>query len=423
MNITVQQFLNENDFDINNFPVAKAHDILENQMPADKNMTGWAKLHISDTELNKIKMLSEKIRKQSDILIVIGAGGSYCGARAVIELIKSQNYNDLTEDSPKIYFLGHNLSGVYMENILKICDKGNVSVNVISKSGTTLEPSAAFRILRNYMEKRYGADEAKERIICTTDAEKGILRSLSDKMGYEALVVPSNIGGRYSVLTPVGLLPIAVSGIDIDELLKGAYDGEKEYSVEENNSCYEYAAIRKYLADKKGKTVEMLATFEPCAETFLQWHRQLYGESLGKNGIGVLPTVAVYTRDLHSIGQYIQDGSPILFETVFKFQDVDSTCVVPFDEENADDLNYVANQKLCDINNSSIDGVIKAHNEGNVPVMQITIPKLDAYNVGNLIYFLERACAINGIMDEINPFDQPGVEAYKKNIQKILRNK
>ena len=422
MNIELKQYLVDDGFLMENYDIASAHEILTNKMPPESNMTGWVKLHIEDEELNKIKRLAKKIQNQSNILIVIGAGGSYCGARAVIESVKSQNYNDLANDTPKIYFLGHNLSGKYMENILKICDQGEVSINVISKSGTTLEPSAAFRILRAYMEKRYG-DEAKERIICTTDAVKGTLRQLSEKIGYETLVVPSNIGGRYSVLTPVGLLPIAVSGIDIDALLQGAYDGEKEYSVLENNSCYKYAALRKYLADKQNKKVEMLATFEPCAETFLQWHRQLYGESLGKQGIGVLPTVAVYTRDLHSIGQYIQDGSPILFETIFKFNDTDSSCKVPFNEINGDDLNYIADMKLEDINNSSIDGVIKAHNEGNVPVILVTTPKLDAYNIGNLIYFLERACAINGILDEINPFDQPGVEAYKKNIQKILRNK
>ncbi|MEF9983200.1 MAG: glucose-6-phosphate isomerase [Oscillospiraceae bacterium] len=420
MGITIKTFFENNENITNKYDISSAHQKLH-EMNCAKEMVGWLNFKVSDDEITKIKLLAEKIKSQSDILIVVGAGGSYCGAKAIIEALNSQFYNDFNSNSPKIYFVGNNLSGSYMDNILKLCENKNVSLNVISKSGTTLEPSATFRIFKNYIENRYGKDEACERIICTTDEKNGVLRQLANKYGYQTLVVPSNIGGRFSVLTAVGLLPIAVSGINIEQLLEGAYDAEVEFANTDfsANNCYQYALARKFLADM-GKTVEMTAAFEPSTELFLEWHRQLFGESLGKNRIGVLPTVAIYTRDLHSIGQYIQDGSPILFETIFKFGLDDSDCVIPDIDGNADGLNYLTNQKLSVINDKAVQGVIDAHCGGNVPVILIDVPKLDTYNLGNLIYFLEKSCAINGILDNINPFDQPGVEAYKKNIKRVL---
>lgn len=422
MNIKTTNFFANNDKINSNYDMKSAFMKLHN-LTNPTDMTGWLNLKISDEELSKIKALANKIKNSCNILIVIGAGGSYCGARAVIEALNSQFYNDLAVTSPKIYFIGNNLSGTYLQNIIKICDGGDVCVNVISKSGTTLEPSAAFRVMKNYLEKRYGKEQARERIVCTTDANKGVLRELCNKNNYETLVVPSDIGGRFSVLSAVGLLPIAVSGINIDELLKGSYDAEKEYANEnfEENSCCQYALARKYLSDC-GKKVEMTAVFEPSAEIFLEWHRQLFAESLGKEHIGVLPCVCVFTRDLHSIGQFIQDGSPILFETIIKFEDDGSHCAIPDIDNNSDGLSYITDEELSSINNKAIDGVIAAHCEGNVPIILITIPKLNPYNIGNLIYFMEKACALNGILDNINPFDQPGVEAYKKNVKKILIN-
>lgn len=409
---------------LENFPMVQvAHEALNKRTGAGNEFLGWLDwpINYDKEEFNRIKEVSEKIRQDSDILIVIGIGGSYLGARAVIEALNSQMYNLLKEDAPKIYFVGNNISSTYLNEILSLCDGKDISVNVISKSGTTTEPAIAFRIFKNLMEKKYGIDEAKKRIYCTTDAKRGKLKELAVKNDYEQFVVPDDVGGRFSVLTAVGLLPIAVAGIDIDNLMSGAKkacENLNDCDIEKND-CYKYAALRNVLYSK-GKHVEMLVSYEPSMTMMSEWYKQLFGESEGKNGKGTLPTSAVFSTDLHSLGQYIQDGSKFIFETVLDIKKPKKDFYIFEDEDNFDGLNFLANQNMSEVNRRAFEGTILAHTDGGVPNIVLELPEINEYEIGYLIYFFEKACAISGYLLGVNPFDQPGVESYKKNMFALL---
>lgn len=372
-------------------------------------------------ELLRIKRAAEKIRRQSDVLIVIGIGGSYLGARAVIELLQSPMRNSLPHEGPEIYFAGCSLSPDYMYDIARLCEGKEISVNVISKSGTTTEPAVAFRFFREMLEKRYGKEGARKRIFCTTDKEKGTLKALADREGYETFVVPDNIGGRFSVLTPVGLLPIAAAGIDPEELLSGAAEGMKEYLSPkfEQNAAMRYAAARNILYEK-GKTLELLVSYDPDFLQMAEWWKQLFGESEGKNHRGIFPCSATFSTDLHSLGQFVQDGSRTMFETVVRFKQAKHSFAVTEDRENADGLNFLAGMDMGEINEKARLGTLIAHTEGGVPNIIITSEAKTPNETGKLIYFFEIAVAISGYMLGVNPFDQPGVESYKKNMFALL---
>lgn len=371
-------------------------------------------------ELFRIERAAEKIRSQSDILIVIGIGGSYLGARAVIELLQSPLRNSLPHSGPEIYFAGCGLSPDYMCDIAALCEGKSISVNVISKSGTTTEPAVAFRFFRELLEKRYGKAGAKERIFCTTDREKGTLKALADKEGYECFVVPDDIGGRFSVLTPVGLLPIAAAGIDPKELLLGAADGMDEYlSADfERNDAMRYAAARSVLGESKA--LELLVSYDPDFGQMAEWWKQLFGESEGKEHKGIFPCSAVFSTDLHSLGQFVQDGSRVLFETTVRFEKAKHRFAVLNDEENSDGLNFLSGTDMGEINEKARLGTLIAHTEGGVPNIIITSREKTPYEVGKLIYFFEIAVAVSGYMLGVNPFNQPGVESYKKNMFALL---
>jgi glucose-6-phosphate isomerase len=392
-----------------------------NKILLDTEYTGWVNLPstFSHEELNKIKMCASKIRNDSDVFIVVGIGGSYLGSRAAIQLFQS-SFADLSNQKPLINYAGHTLSSSYLSDLLEFIKDKEVSLNVISKSGSTIETAIAFRFLREFMEEKYGKEEARKRIYVTTDAKKGILKSLADKEGYETFVIPNNIGGRYSVLTPVGLLPMAVSGIDIDKVIHGAYDAMEKYKIPslKENQCYQYAAARNILY-KQGKKIELLVTYEPNMHFFTEWWRQLFGESEGKNKKGIFPASLNYSTDLHSLGQYVQDGERNLFETVLKIGETNSNMVLSELKED-DGLNYLAGKKVDFINDKAFLGTLLAHTDAGVPNIVITIPKMDEYYFGYLIYFFEKACAISGFLLGVNPFDQPGVEAYKNNMYALL---
>ena len=402
--------------------IIKAHDALHNKTGAGNDFTGWVDLPVDydKEEFARIKVAAEKINKNSDVLIVIGIGGSYLGARAVIEFIKGQCYNDTT-DSTKIYFAGNSISSSSLAELLKICENKDFSVNVISKSGTTTEPAIAFRIFRDLLQKKYGKEGAKERIFVTTDKAKGTLKGFADKEGYETFVVPDDVGGRYSVLTAVGLLPIAAAGIDIDALMEGAADAREKLmstSIEEND-CYKYVAIRNALY-KKGKCTEMYISYEPCFTMMNEWLKQLFGESEGKDGKGLFPTSAIFSTDLHSLGQYIQEGERIMFETVMSFNKSKVEFVIGEDAENVDGLNFLKGRTMDFINEKAFLGTVLAHNDGGVPNIVIESEDMSEKSLGYLIYFFEKACAISGYVLGVNPFDQPGVESYKRNMFALL---
>ena len=402
--------------------IIKAHDALHNKTGAGNDFTGWVDLPVDydKEEFARIKVAAEKIKKNSDVLVVIGIGGSYLGARAVIEFVKGQCYNDVT-DSTKIYFAGNSISSSSLAELLKICENKDFSVNVISKSGTTTEPAIAFRIFRDLLQKKYGKDGAKERIFVTTDKAKGTLKGFADKEGYETFVVPDDVGGRYSVLTAVGLLPIAAAGIDIDALMEGAADARKSLmstSIEEND-CYKYVAIRNALY-KKGKCTEMYISYEPCFTMMNEWLKQLFGESEGKDGKGLFPTSAIFSTDLHSLGQYIQEGERIMFETVMSFKKPKVEFVIGEDAENVDGLNFLKGRTMDFINEKAFLGTVLAHNDGGVPNIVIESEDMSEKSLGYLIYFFEKACAISGYVLGVNPFDQPGVESYKRNMFALL---
>ncbi len=419
----VAAFLPENSIENIKAEVEAAHKALNNGTGEGSDFLGWLTLpeDYDKAEFAEIKKSAEKIRNDSEVLVVIGIGGSYLGARAAIEFIKSQNYNLLRKGAPEIYFAGNTISSDSLNELIEVIGDRDFSVNIISKSGTTTEPAVAFRIFRNMLEKKYGKDGAAERIYATTDASKGTLKSLSDTNGYKTFVVPDNVGGRYSVLTAVGLLPIAVAGIDIDAMMQGARDAMLAYADGnlETNDCYKYAAYRNILY-RNGKKVEMMISYEPAYTMMNEWFKQLFGESEGKDGKGIFPASAVFSTDLHSMGQYIQQGERNLFETVVVFDKSKTEVEIHEESANFDGLNFLANKNLSFVNRKAFEGTVLAHTDGNVPNIVLEVEKMDEYNLGYLIYFLEKACAISGYVLGVNPFDQPGVESYKKNMFALL---
>ena len=418
-----KQFLRENDVAGLVPQVEAVHKQLENRTGLGNDFLGWLDLPVGydKEEFERIKKAAEKIKSDSDILIVIGIGGSYLGARAAIEFLKSPNYNALREGTPEIYFSGNSISGSTLNELLRICKGKRVSVNIISKSGTTTEPAIAFRVFREYLEKEYGEAEAAKRIYCTTDKARGTLKALADEKGYECFVIPDDVGGRFSVLTAVGLLPIAVSGADISALMKGAAAAAKDYSVcdLEKNDCYRYAAIRNAFYNK-GKAIELLVSYEPRFTMMAEWFKQLYGESEGKDHKGLFPASVTFSTDLHSMGQYVQDGRRLMFETVVNIKDCGSDTEIMEDAQNGDGLNFLAGKTMSFVNQKAFEGTVLAHTDGGVPNLVINVDKADEENLGRLIYFFEKACAISGYLLGVNPFDQPGVESYKKNMFALL---
>lgn len=403
-----------------------SHDLLHEKKGAGNDFLGFINLpkDYDKKEFERIETAANKIRETSDILIVIGIGGSYLGSRAVIDALTHSFYNDLEDkkrNSPKIYYLGNNISTSYMLDLFDVIEGKDISVNIISKSGTTTEPAIAFRFMKEYMEEKYGKEEAKNRIYATTDRERGALKELSNIEGYETFIIPDDVGGRYSVLTPVGLLPIAVAGIDISELMNGAKSGMDDYSERDvdKNMAYKYAAIRNILYNK-GKAVEVLVNYEPALNYFSEWWKQLYGESEGKDGKGLFPASVNFTTDLHSMGQFIQDGARNLFETVISIEESKEDVFIKKTSDNLDGLNFLDGKSLDYINKKALEGTKEAHINGGVPNLLIDIPKLDEYYMGKLIYFFEKACAISGYLLGVNPFDQPGVEEYKNNMFRLL---
>lgn len=404
------------------FPqVELAHQQLESRSGAGNDFLGWLDLPVNydKEEFARIKEAAKKIREDSDVLLVAGIGGSYLGARAVVEAVKGLYHND-TEDGLKIYFCGNTISPTYLNDIIKVTKGKRFSINVISKSGTTTETALTFRVLRKLLEDSVGPEEANKRIYATTDRAKGTLKQLADAQGWPTFVVPDDVGGRYSVLTAVGLLPIACAGIDIDALMKGAADAREAYSVcSKDNDAYRYAMTRNILY-RKGKVVETLAAFEPDFTMMNEWYKQLFGESEGKDQKGLMPTSCIFSTDLHSMGQFLQDGSRTMFETYVDIKNTREDFYIEPLEGNFDGLNFLADQNMSVVNRKAMEGTILAHNDGGVPIGVIEVDSLDAYNVGYLIYFFWKACAVSGYLLSVNPFDQPGVESYKKNMFALL---
>ena len=400
-----------------------AHDHLQKGDGAGSDFTGWVRLpeNYDKEEFARIKAAAARIKADSQALVVIGIGGSYLGARGVIECLRSPNYNLKKKETPNIYFVGNGLSSDYMSEIVELLDGVDFSVNVISKSGTTTEPAVAFRFFRELLEKKYGPEEAAKRIYATTDRHRGALKSLADAKGYETFVVPDDVGGRYSVLTAVGLLPIAVAGIDIDALMNGAREMMDTCTAADMsaNPAWQYAAAR-YELYRCGKKIEILAAYEPCFRFMAEWWKQLYGESEGKEGKGLFPASVEFAADLHSMGQYIQQGERHLFETVVRFDPEAGESAVPFDAADGDGLNFLAGKTMDFIRTQAMDGTLLAHEEGGVPNIILRCGALDADTLGQLIYFFEYACGLSGYLLDVNPFDQPGVEAYKKNMFALL---
>ena len=419
----VSDFITDDEIYSYQSKITAAHEMLHGKTGAGSDFTGWVDLPVDydKDEFARIKVAAEKIKKSCDVLIVIGIGGSYLGARAVIEFIKSQNYNDLRKGTPAIYFSGNSISSSSLSELVELCEGKDVCVNVISKSGTTTEPAIAFRVFRELLIEKYGKQAAAERIFVTTDKARGTLKAFADKEGYETFVVPDEVGGRYSVLTAVGLLPIAAAGIDIDALMGGAAAAREALmstSIDEND-CYKYVAIRNALYNK-GKCTEMFVSYEPFFTMMNEWIKQLFGESEGKDGKGLFPTSAIFSTDLHSLGQYIQQGERIMFETVINFDSPKKEYIIKEDSENVDGLNFLAGKPMSFVNRKAFEGTVLAHNDGGVPNIVLDVEKPDESNLGYLIYFLEKACAISGYVLGVNPFDQPGVESYKKNMFALL---
>ncbi len=422
----VLSFINESQIANMEPQVKLAHDMLHKKNGPGSDFLGWLDLpsNYDREEFSRIRKAALKIRKDSDVLLVIGIGGSYLGARAAIELLSHSFANiapKKVRKSPQILFCGNSLSATYLQDLLDLLEGKDVSVNIISKSGTTTEPAVAFRIFRAYMEKKYGKDEAKNRIYATTDKARGALKGLADEEGYETFVVPDDVGGRFSVLTAVGLLPIAVAGIDIREVMKGAKDASlayKKVSVTEN-PCYRYAAVRNCLL-RSGYSTEIMVNYEPSFHYMTEWWKQLFGESEGKDGRGIFPAGVDNTTDLHSMGQYVQDGQRILFETVVAIDTPRYSFEIPNDKDNLDGLNFLSGMDLNEVNKKAMQGTVLAHVDGKVPNLIVHIPELTPYWFGQMVYFFEKACGISGYLLSVNPFNQPGVEAYKKNMFALL---
>jgi len=403
--------------------VAKAAQDLYTGNGIGSKFTGWVDLPetYDRAEFKRIKSAAEEIKAESDVLLVVGIGGSYLGARAAIELLRSPNYNLVTKPTPNIYFVGNNLSAEHLSEIMHLLRDKNFSLNVISKSGETTEPAVTFRILRNMMERRYGDVGARSRIYVTADKNRGVLKQMADREGFQTFGIPDTIGGRYSVLTAAGLLPMAVAGVDIDRVMAGAYDAMQTYTKEHSmkNPVWQYAATRQALY-KKGKSIEILACYEPAFRFMAEWWKQLYGESEGKDGGGIFPASVELTTDLHSMGQYIQDGTRTLMETVVSFDTFRRDIEVPLVAEDVDGLNYLAGSGMERINAVAKRATIEAHIAGGVPTMEITLPDMGETAFGWLVYFFQLACGVSGYIQGVNPFDQPGVEAYKKNMFRLL---
>ncbi len=419
-------FITENEImNLDGF-VKAAHEMIHKKSGPGNDFLGWVDLPAvyDREEFERIKAAAQKIKSDSDALVVIGIGGSYLGARAAIEMLSHSFYNVLPKSkrkTPEIYFAGNNISSTYLADLLDILEGKEISVNVISKSGTTTEPAIAFRIFKEYMEQRYGKKGARERIYATTDRSRGALRKLAQEEGYETFVIPDDVGGRYSVLTAVGLLPIAVSGADIDRIMQGAADARSLYSNENlaDNDCYKYAAIRNILY-RKGKITEIMVNYEPALHYFTEWWKQLFGESEGKDHKGIFPAGVDFTTDLHSMGQYIQEGMRNIFETVIMVEKSRKPVLIKEEKDNADGLNFLAGKDMDFVNKKAFEGTLLAHADGGVPNLVLTVPELSEYYFGSMVYFFEKACAISGYLMGVNPFDQPGVEAYKKNMFALL---
>ena len=421
-----KNFFNEDELKQIKPYVELANEVLTSKTGAGNDFLGWVDLPetYDKDEFARIKKAAEKIKNDSEVLVVIGIGGSYLGAKAAIEFLSHSFYNNLPKDkrkTPEIYFAGTNMSGVYLQHLIDVVGDRDFSVNVISKSGTTTEPAIAFRVFKKMLEEKYGKEEAAKRIYATTDKAKGALKTLATAEGYETFVVPDNVGGRFSVLTAVGLLPIAAAGIDIDDLMAGAKDAMNDFANKnmDENQALQYAAVRNIL-NRKGKDLELMVNYEPRVHYLAEWWKQLFGESEGKEGKGLYPTSADFSADLHSLGQYIQQGQRLFFETVVSIGKPEVEFVIESDKENLDGLNFIAGKTLDYVNKKATDGVILAHVDGNVPNLGINIPEVTPYHLGYTFYFFEKACGVSGYLLGVNPFDQPGVEAYKKNMFALL---
>lgn len=415
-------FLGENDLAGLAPQVAAAHNTLAQKNGLGNDFLGWVDLptQYDKAEFERIQKAAQKIRSDSEILIVIGIGGSYLGARAAIEFLRSPLHNELAQGGPKIYFAGNSISGAYLSELLQICEGKELSVNIISKSGTTTEPAIAFRVFRELLQKKYGA-KASERIYCTTDKARGTLKALADREGYECFVIPDDVGGRFSVLTAVGLLPIAVSGANIAALMDGAAAAAADYNNPNlaQNPCYQYAALRNAFY-RKGKQIELLVSYEPRFSMMAEWYKQLFGESEGKDHKGLFPAAVTFSTDLHSMGQYIQQGRRTLFETVVQIENTGADVTLKQEAEDGDGLNFLAGKTMSYVNKRAYEGTVLAHTDGGVPNLVISVEKANEENLGRLIYFFEKACAVSGYLLGVNPFDQPGVESYKKNMFALL---
>ncbi len=419
----ISSFVSNEEMDNMRSSVEMAENILNSRTGAGSDFLGWTDLpfNYDKDEFQRIKNAAKKIQSNSDVLVVVGIGGSYLGAKAAIEMLTDSFYNlSSSRKTPMIIFAGNSISSSYLADVISLLDGKDFSINIISKSGTTTEPALAFRILRSMLIEKYGAEEAKNRIYATTDKARGALKTFADKEGYETFVIPDDVGGRFSVLTAVGLLPIAVAGINIDEMMQGAAEAAKEFEKPyEENICYKYAAIRNIL-NRKGKCIELMVNYEPALTFFSEWWKQLYGESEGKDNRGIFPASVSFSTDLHSMGQYIQEGRRMLFETVLNVEKPKKDLDFPYDEENIDGLNFLSGMTVDEVNNKAFQGTLLAHTDGNVPNIIINIPELSPYYFGALCYFFEKACAISGYILGVNPFNQPGVEAYKKNMFALL---
>lgn len=421
-----ENFLKEHEIEYFDSFIKEAHEMLHKKSGPGNDFLGWVDLPVNydKDEFERIKMAAEKIKSDSEALVVIGIGGSYLGARAAIEMLTHSFYNNLSKEkrkTPAIYFVGNNISSTYISDLLELLEGKEISVNVISKSGTTTEPAIAFRIFKEYMESKYGKDGARKRIYATTDKSRGALKKLATEEGYESFVIPDDVGGRFSVLTAVGLLPIAACGVDIDKIMQGASDAYHLYNNPKlaENDCYKYAAARNALY-RKNKTIEIMVNYEPALHFMTEWWKQLYGESEGKDQKGIFPAGVDFSTDLHSMGQYIQDGLRNIFETVLKVGSPKKRLTVMEDKDNIDGLNFLAGKEIDYINQKAFEGTLLAHTDGGVPNLILNIPELNEYYFGNMVYFFEKACGISGYLLGVNPFDQPGVEAYKKNMFALL---
>lgn len=418
----LESFINPDELKGIKSQVETAAKTLHDKNGLGSDFLGWLNLptDYDKEEFARIKNAAKKIQSNSDVLIVIGIGGSYLGARAAIEFLKSPFYNNLKKDTPDIYYVGNNINPTYLNEVISLCEGRDFSVNVISKSGTTTEPALAFRVFKKLVEDKYGKENAKDRIFCTTDKARGTLKNLADAEGYETFVIPDDVGGRFSVLTAVGLLPIAVAGCDIDALMQGAAKAQADFTADfDNNDCYKYAALRNILY-RKGKSVELLVSYDPAFVTMAEWYKQLFGESEGKDNKGLFPASVVFSTDLHSMGQYIQEGSRLMFETVIDIKKPKKDLFLEPDEANLDGLNFLTNQNMSVVNRKAFEGTVLAHTEGGVPNIIIEIDDTAEFTLGYLIYFFEKACAVSGYVLGVNPFNQPGVESYKSNMFALL---